>query len=214
MTVRQITRYRPNLTAVIVLCLLFFAALAYAVGQNTPMVDLDQQIADALYTRATPPVTQFFYRVALLGSEILAGLAIGLAGFAALRRRWTYVMLVLVAWLGGYLMNTILKTIFARERPIFLEPLAVSTNYSFPSGHAMAAVACYGLLGYFLYQQARNRWLRIGIFMVTLLLISLIGFSRIYLGVHFFSDVLAGFAAGALWMIFCLFLFRRLHPNR
>lgn len=201
-------RHRSALIVLIMFCLLIFVILA--VGQNTYLVQLDQQIADALYNRATPPVTQFFYRVTMLGSEILTILVIGVAVFAALRRQWTYAVLVLAVWLGGHLTNYILKTIFARERPVFLEPLAIATDYSFPSGHAMVGAACYGLLAYFLYLRVENRWLRIGILGFTFLLIALIGFSRLYLGVHFLSDVLAGFAAGTLWLIVCLSLFYRL----
>lgn len=213
MTALQPFRYRSALIVLIMFCLLIFVILAVAVEQNTHLVQLDQQIANALYNRATPPMTQFFYRVTMLGSEVLTILIIGLAVFAALRRQWVYAGLVLAVWLGGHLLNQLLKALFARERPFFLEPLAIATNYSFPSGHAMAGIACYGLLAYFLYVQVENRWLRIGILGFTFLLIALIGFSRLYLGVHFLSDVLAGFAAGALWLIVCLSLFYRLRPH-
>jgi len=206
-------RHRLALIVLVLFCLLIFVILAVAVGQNTHLVQVDQQIADALYNRATPPVTQFFYRITMLGSEVLAILVIGVAVFAALRWQWVYAVLLLAVWLGGHLLNQSLKALFARERPFFLEPLAIATNYSFPSGHAMAGIACYGLLAYFLYLRVENRWRRIGILGFTFLLIALIGFSRLYLGVHFLSDVLAGFAAGALWLIVCLSLFYRLRPR-
>lgn len=213
MTALQPFRYRSALIVLIMFCLLIFVILAFAVEQNTHLVQLDQQIADALYNRATPPVTQFFYRITMLGSEVLTILVIGVAVFAALRRQWVYALLVLAVWLGGHLLNQFLKALFARERPFFLEPLAIATNYSFPSGHAMAGIACYGLLAYILYLRVENRWMRIGILSFTFLLVILIGFSRLYLGVHFLSDVLAGFAAGALWLIVCLGLFYRLRPR-
>lgn len=105
---------------------------------------------------------------------------------------------------GGWLLNSILKMAFQRARPDILHLVAVG-GYSFPSGHAMVATAFYGMLGYLLWLNLRKRlkpaWY-VPVF--TGLLIIAIGVSRIYLGVHFPSDVLAGFAAGGLWLTSCI----------
>jgi undecaprenyl-diphosphatase len=80
----------------------------------------------------------------------------------------------------------------------------VAGFFSFPSGHAMMSMIGYGMLTYFVLIRVQNRWARFAIVIAAAILIFLIGFSRIYLGVHFFSDVVAGFAAGGLWLITCI----------
>jgi len=98
----------------------------------------------------------------------------------------------------------VLKTAFQRARPDIQHLIAVG-GYSFPSGHAMVATVFYGMLGYLIWLNLRERsktaWI---VPVLTALLIFSIGVSRIYLGVHFPSDVLAGFAAGGLWLTGCI----------
>jgi len=101
-------------------------------------------------------------------------------------------------------LNFLLKAVFARPRPTFSDPLATALYYSFPSGHAMMSLIAYGLLGYFLFNALPERWQRVVVSAGLIVLILLIGFSRIYLGVHYLSDVLAGFAVGGLWLSFCI----------
>lgn len=108
----------------------------------------------------------------------------------------------LLAVAGGQGVVYGLKALFQRARP---EPIFASLGYSFPSGHSFAAVTIYGFLAYWLTHSGfgpRRLWIWIG----AVWLIGLIGFSRIYLGVHYASDVLAGFAAGWPWLWGCLTL--------
>ncbi len=101
---------------------------------------------------------------------------------------------------GSAVLNQLLKGLFERPRPQFEHPLLVETSYSFPSGHAMESFVVYGMLTYFAVLALRSWEQRVGVVLGAALLVVLIGFSRMYLGVHYLSDVLAGYAAGGVWL--------------
>ncbi|MEG4275585.1 MULTISPECIES: phosphatase PAP2 family protein [unclassified Microcoleus] len=103
---------------------------------------------------------------------------------------------------GAIGLNLLLKKLFARDRPQLWERVVNVTFYSFPSGHAMISMVIYGLLGYFLgVRFPKQRW---SIYSLTVVLIAAIGFSRLYLGVHWPTDVIAGYTAGLVWLITCI----------
>jgi undecaprenyl-diphosphatase len=110
----------------------------------------------------------------------------------------------IAALAGGEVLNFLLKGLFARPRPSFSDPLATALYFSFPSGHATMSLIAYGLIAYFLYLRLPRAWMRVLTTSGLILLVMLIGLSRLYLGVHYFSDVLAGFAVGGLWLSFCI----------
>lgn len=106
---------------------------------------------------------------------------------------------------GAWVSNEALKALFRRTRPE-VAALVLAEGYSFPSGHAMTSFAFYGLLGYLLWQYGKRRGSLVGrlcAFGAWLLALT-IGISRVYLGVHFPSDVLAGYAAGGVWLVGCV----------
>ena len=104
---------------------------------------------------------------------------------------------------GALGLNILLKQLFARARPQLWERTVDVKFYSFPSGHAMISMVIYGLLGYFLGSRfPKQRWL---IYILTVVLIGAIGLSRLYLGVHWPTDVIAGYTAGLVWLIACIF---------
>ena len=108
------------------------------------------------------------------------------------------------------ILNFILKLIFSRQRPLSYM-LIDESGYSFPSGHSMVGIAFYGMIIYITYKLIKKVWLR-RIFTISLaVLIALIGFSRIYLGVHYPSDVIAGFAFGYMFLILFLLIARKHH---
>jgi undecaprenyl-diphosphatase len=122
-------------------------------------------------------------------------LGVIVAAILAWGRRWVFLGSWLAAVAGSAVLNHLLKVLFARPRPHFEHPLLVETSYSFPSGHAMESFVVYGMLAYFAVLALRS-WESRG----AALLVVLIGFSRMYLGVHYLSDVLAGYAAGGVWL--------------
>lgn len=104
-------------------------------------------------------------------------------------------------------LNEILKHLFVRPRPQFM-PLINEPSYSFPSGHSMNSFVFYTCLAYFIFSRVDNRTYRRLLYFLSAAIILLIGISRIYLGAHYPSDVLAGYAAGALWF-FVVTLFEK-----
>jgi undecaprenyl-diphosphatase len=127
--------------------------------------------------------------------------------YFVLRHRWE-VILFIVVMAGSTLLNHILKAAFRRERPD-LHRLAEEASYAFPSGHAMASFALYGIVAYLL-------WRHIGSFAGRIILIAVcaamflgIGISRIYLGVHYPSDVIGGYLASGLWLALSIAVFGR-----
>ncbi len=182
-------------------CLWLFGGLAEDLLTNDPLVRYDRTIATYLHSLASPPLTTFFLIVTVLGSvEIMAPLGAFVAAILAWRRRWLYLGTWITAVGGSAVLNQLLKGLFARPRPFFEHPLAFETSYSFPSGHAMESFVVYGMLAYFAVLALKSWRARTAIVFGMALLVLLIGFSRLYLGVHYFSDMVAGYAAGGVWL--------------
>ena len=186
-------------------CLWLFERLAEDVVSNDSLVIFDQTAAAAVHELVFPGLTTFFLVTTALASiEAIALVSLVGAAFFGARRRWLLFATWLIAAGGSVVLILLLKVLFARPRPYFEQPLLLETYYSFPSGHAMEAVVLYGMLAYFAVLALRTGWARAAVVFGTSLLILLIGFSRMYLGVHYFSDVMAGFAAGGAWLSICI----------
>jgi len=120
------------------------------------------------------------------------------------KRQWYSIKIPSVA-LSSLLLMFILKLIFRRDRPA--SPLLqAAKGFSFPSGHALMSVTFYGLLVLIVWQNVRQTWLKWALSVLLVLLILAIGLSRIYLRVHYASDVLAGFAVGLVWLLLSLWI--------
>lgn len=140
---------------------------------------------------------------ALGGTAVLSLLSLGVIGYLALLRRYDLALLVIVAVGGAMLLNLLLKLGFDRPRPDLVPHLTEVYQSSFPSGHSMAAAATYLTLGAMMARVQPRRRLKIYFLALAIGVMLLIGFSRVYLGVHWPSDVLAGWAAGAVWALLC-----------
>jgi undecaprenyl-diphosphatase len=147
----------------------------------------------------------FFMIITALGSvEAIALVSLVGAVVFGTWRRWLQFGPWVIAAGGSVVLILLLKVLFARPRPYFEQPLLLETYYSFPSGHAMEAVVLYGMLAYFAVLALRTWRARAAVVFGTSLLVLLIGFSRRYLGVHYLGDVVAGFAAGGVWLSTCI----------
>jgi undecaprenyl-diphosphatase len=143
--------------------------------------------------------------VTMLGTGIVVLVMVGVAAmFLWLSRHRYSAILLLVATAGGIVLNNILKLSFARPRPQVFEWGTHALSSSFPSGHSMSAAIVYGTVAYLAARLQRRRWTRALTMLVALGLILLIGFSRLYLGVHYPSDVAAGLVIGLAWAGFCM----------
>src|SRR5215203_1269985 len=179
-----------------------FGGIAEDVLTGDPIVRFDRALDDYLHAHATPALTTFFLIVTALGSiEAIVLLGVVVATFLAWGRRWVFLGSWLAAVAGSAFLNHVLKGLFERPRPHFEHPLLlVETSYSFPSGHAMECFVIYGMLAYLAVLALRSWESRVAVVFEAALFVVLIGFSRMYLGVHYFSDVLAGYAAGGVWL--------------
>ena len=182
-------------------CLWLFGGLAEDLLTNDPLVRFDRETAAYLHSLATPSLTTFFLIVTAFGSiEAVGLLGVIVAAVLARRRQWLYLGIWVAAVGGSVVLDRLLKDLFARPRPFFEHPLLLETSYSFPSGHAMESFVAYGMLAYFAVLALESWRARTAVVFGTALLVLLIGFSRMYLGVHYFSDVVAGYAAGGVWL--------------
>jgi undecaprenyl-diphosphatase len=182
------------------LALLLFSWLGREVmtGAN-PAVD--ERLRTAVHAQASPEVTRLMIAASLYGGpSFLVPLSLALAlGF--LVHSWQRgALLVLVTVAGAGLLNSLLKQTFGRARPAPYFDYPLPASNSFPSGHAFFAASLIGGLTVLLSARVRSFPLRVVLWVVALSLILLIGFSRVYLGVHYPSDVFAGYAVAVVWV--------------
>src|SRR6266508_5399017 len=181
-----------------------FGGVAQDVLAHDPLVQFDQTLATTLHGWATPTATTIFVVLSTLGEPVLLVLAVIVAALFAWRRLWLHLFTWVIGLGGGEVLNQVIKYLVARPRPVFAQPLIPESGYSFPSGHAVLSLIAYGLLAYFAVLVLSTWRARTGVIMAAGLLVLVIGFSRLYLGVHYFSDVVAGFAAGGVWLSTCI----------
>jgi membrane-associated phospholipid phosphatase len=168
---------------------------------------LDTRLADWLHDHASPGWTTFFESVTFLGNvPTLAAFALVSAIVLAVRGHRAELQLLLLAAVGTQILTLGLKLGFERERPFFPDPLATESSYSFPSGHASVSLAVYGTIGFILARHLDDRRAQIASLAAAAVLVGLVGFSRLYLGVHFLTDVVAGFSVGLAWVALCAVL--------
>jgi membrane-associated phospholipid phosphatase len=181
--------------------LVLLSQLTASVVEAAWVVRVDNKLTTLLYERRSTALSLFFYGVTQLGEREAVFMVGGVVTAIFLYRR-RYVALV-AFWLtqaGVGLSTRYGKTLISRERPEEVAYYAVE-HFSFPSGHATTAMGLYGLLAYFLYRHYKTHTQRRLLLWGAGFLILAVGFSRIYLGVHYLSDVLAGFLLGALWLL-------------
>ncbi|GIP31656.1 phosphatase PAP2 family protein [Paenibacillus sp. J2TS4] len=165
---------------------------------------MDQQIIESVQSLISPKLTLLMKCFTFLGSKVFLTTLLIVSSVLMIwhKKRWEALFLV-IALGGGALFNLGLKSFYQRERPS-LHRLIEETGYSFPSGHSMSSFILYGMLGILCYMFLISRMPKITIVISTSIIILLVGTSRIYLGVHYPSDVLAGYAAGGVWLTLCL----------
>ena len=147
---------------------------------------------------------------ALGGVAVLTMVTFAVAGYLLLRRKYGAMWLVIVATGGGLLLSTVLKYFIDRDRPALVEHRSVVYTKSFPSGHSMLSAVVYLTLGSLLARIMPGRVLKLYFLGLAVALTFLIGVSRVYLGVHWPTDVLAGWTGGLVWALICWLVARHL----
>lgn len=179
-----------------------FAQIADEVLENETQ-KIDQAILLRLFRLHTPLLDRVMQVITFLGEPSFLLVICLIVGSSLLFRRHRSAATTLaIAGIGAIGLNFLLKNLFARARPMLWQRTVDVSLYSFPSGHAMVSLVIYGMLGYLLATRFQ-RWQK-SILSVAILLIAAIGFSRLYLGVHWPTDVIAGYAAGLVWLIACI----------
>jgi membrane-associated phospholipid phosphatase len=176
---------------------------------------LDAWLAQWLHVRATPASTNtLLFITHWHGSLGVSLMALALAIYLARRKAWYWLLAVAVTVPGGMLLNAALKLVFRRVRPSFDNPLLTLDTYSFPSGHTVGATLLYGVLAAYLCCLVRHWGARAAIAGAACVMVALVGLSRMGLGVHYLSDVLAAVAEGTAWLAICITAISTLRRRR
>ena len=214
-TIRLPLHLLAGLVLLMVATAAFQAIAGAAIGPGARLAALDVAVANWLHANATEPLTTLLLAVSHLHS--VAGIAFLSLLFAwhLWRRQAHYWMLaLLLAVPPGMVLNVLLKHSYQRVRPSFDAPLLTLPTYSFPSGHALAATVFYGLLACYLWMRAGGTGQRAAVAIGAAAMVTLVAFSRLYLGVHFLTDVLAGVAEGLGWLAVCVTAVSSLRRHR
>ena len=172
---------------------------------------LDLSLLQALFALRDQSAVQALIWITELGSTItIGGLAVCAAFLFALRGRFAYLAGLIVSVAGSAVAVFLLKEIVHRARPDALYQAYAETDFSFPSGHATMSLALYGFLAYVAWQIIPSKGWRIAAVLGTGVLIALISFSRLYLGVHYLSDVAGGIVVGSFFLSLAIFTSKRL----
>jgi undecaprenyl-diphosphatase len=200
------------------LCVLLFGFVSLA-GE---VIDGDTQAFDTKILRAlrdpadpSRPIGPAWIEGPLLdltalgGGTVLALVVAVVAGFLVLQTRYRTAIVVAITWCSGELLNAAMKHVFNRPRPSIVPHLRIVYTSSFPSGHAMESAIVYLTLAAILMRASQSRVTKIYILGIAVLLTTLVGISRVYLGVHYPTDVLGGWIVGFMWASICWLAARR-----
>lgn len=182
-----------------------FGGIAEDVVTGDPITVLDLHVAQWLHAHGAPWLTQGMQAISMLHDTM--AMTIMTMMFAAVliaKRYWYWLLNLILAVPGGMLINVLMKQAFQRTRPVFDHPLVSLTSYSFPSGHTAASTLFYGMLAAVIVSNTASWNKRVWTVLLAFAVVSLVAFSRLYLGAHYLSDVLAALAEGLAWLALCL----------
>lgn len=181
--------------------LALLSQLTENVIESEEIVDVDQRFTSMLFEIRSGGLSEILLATTKLADRSIVLIVIGIvSAIFIIHKKWIAWAAFCTALLGVGLSTHFGKTYFSRARPADVAYYSVD-HFSFPSGHATTAMALYGLIAYFLFRHYHRHPKRLMIIWIAAVVIGSIGFSRIYLGVHFLSDVLAGYLLGVLWLL-------------
>ncbi|MFF2498054.1 phosphatase PAP2 family protein [Peribacillus sp. NPDC058075] len=196
-----------------VFSLIGFSLMAFTISAHE-FLNFDGIVISFIQGWESPILTtlmKFFTFIGSASSVIILSIFVLLFLYRVLKHRLELVLFSAVI-IGSPLLNLILKLFFHRTRPD-LHRLIEIGGYSFPSGHAMNAFTLYGILTFLLWRHIRTKWGRILLILLSTMMILSIGISRIYLGVHYPSDIIGGYLASGCWLAISIWFFQR-HQER
>lgn len=182
-----------------------FGSIAEDVATADTITVVDLEVARWFHAHANPGLTTFMLFVTHIHSVLGITILSVLTGLVFIYKKELYWLLGLaVSVAGGMLVNVLVKYAFHRVRPNFEDPLLTLTTYSFPSGHTAGSMLFYGVLTAYLMCQIRSWCWRVPVVVFAVLMVITVGTSRIYLGVHYLSDVLGAIAESIAWLALSL----------
>jgi membrane-associated phospholipid phosphatase len=182
-----------------------FIVIAEEVVAGRTIAAFDVAFAEALRTNTSPRWQQIFLVITTLGSTpLLLATSAMIAGGLLLRRYYVLAVGWIIGQAGGPILNVMLKNAFERTRPEFADAFLLTPSWSFPSGHAMNTFVFCGLGVYVLLRFTRSATTIAAVVAIACAWCLVMGFTRLYLGVHFLSDVAAGLIAATAWVAVCV----------
>ena len=192
-----------------------FVGLAWNVASHDTIVSVDAKVAAWLHRHATAPLTSVMLVITHANSTVaMAAWSVLFAGILARMRERYWIASLALAFGGGMLLNLAIKEAYERARPHFDDPFLTLHTYSFPSGHTAGATLFYGVLAAFMVSRSRNHRRRATWVALAIVAIALVAFSRIYLGAHYLSDVLAAACSSTAWLVLSLATVRSIIHRR
>ncbi len=192
------------------LVFLFFLGLAQDIIFLDHFVKVDTRIMNLVSNLRDIQTAKFFLFFTYLGNvQVIASLGVVVLAVLALSGKWRMVKLFFASVISGEFLYYFIKLLIHRTRPDISFSLIPRDGYAFPSGHATSSIIFYGMLGFLLWHLFRKRWQKILITLLVIAVIFTVGFSRIYLGVHWTSDVLAGWSLGLAVLILFIAIYKK-----
>ena len=197
--------------AIAVLGIILFSWIADEMREGDT-IRFDDNIRSFVHSFSSPATTKFMFAMSFMGSGVLELMLIAAVILCVVKKWYRALGWLALTLAGATILSVTLKYGFHRSRPdVFFGGLPHS--YSFPSGHSLYSLCFYGVMAGLINARVRSLWLRVSVFSIATLMIALIGLSRIYLGVHYPSDVIAGYLAGAIW-VSTMITMDRIHKTR
>ena len=203
---------KKNMILIVLLCAFTILCLIIKYNFYEDIVNIDNLVKDFVSNRLSNNTLTKSMKLLTNIASVGGVLTIFAFSIMIFRDKITRITLLSNICLVG-LLSLVLKTLFSRERPLE-SIIKMPTSYSFPSGHTFFAVGFYGLIVYFIYKSKINKYIKMPLILVFSLLIFLIGFSRIYLGVHHFTDVIGGMIFGILILSISINTYRVLKEEK
>ena len=189
------------------LIIFIYAARMVFIVENS---DFDQNVFNAIKPIINSGLTGFMLFITFLGKhDLLIPLNFILIAFFIYRKEKWFATRIAALSLSSLLLMFVLKFYFQRDLPV----IGDVSGYSFPSGHALISVVFYGMFIHMIWHEVKLKWLRIALIILLAILILLIAFSRVYLRVHYASDVIAGIAVGFIWLVLSLNIIHRIEKR-
>jgi membrane-associated phospholipid phosphatase len=182
---------------------LLFGAMAINLQTHGPLLQVDARVSNDLHVIALhslPAIRGVMIFGFYLGEHGIVAIGLILVLYFLYKRFWPELSMVVIAWAGEGTIWLVLSQYFNRARPVFDVPVwHQMTAPGFPSGHTISAVMCFGLLAYLLVPKIPSRFWKVVVIVTAVLVILYIGFSRMFVGDHYLTDVLAGYGLGVAW---------------